>query len=138
MNAVRARERFNEPITDDVLRLAVERGRQRNVPALHARSVRYITDSMSLLIGFADESAVVLPVKNYPELASLSLAELNLKTAAATVLRAPAVGWEGRISLRFGCKCRPTMWPTGRSLAAAAQLALHDGLPPEHWRSSIL
>ena len=63
---------------------------------------------------------------------------INLKTAAAMVVRAPAAGLAGRISLRFGCKCRPTMWPTGRSLAAAPQLALHDGLPHEQWRSSIL
>lgn len=31
----------------------------------------------SLLLGFPDQSAVTLPVKNYPELASLSASELN-------------------------------------------------------------
>ena len=34
-------------------------------------------DSKSLLIGFADNSAVVLPVKNYPELAKLKRVQLE-------------------------------------------------------------
>ena len=77
MNTVVAKNRFDEPVTDEVLRRAVERGQQRRRPALHASAVRYVADSRSLRIDFADQSAVVLPVKNYPELAKLSRAELG-------------------------------------------------------------
>ena len=38
--------------------------------------MRYVPDSKSLLIGFADNSAVVLPVKNYPKLAMLKRVQL--------------------------------------------------------------
>ena len=76
MSIVTARALFDEPVTDEVLRRAVERGRQRR-PALHASAVQYEADSQSLRIGFSDLSAVVLPVKNYPELAQLSHAQLD-------------------------------------------------------------
>ena len=76
MSIVTARALFDEPVTDEVLRRAVERGRQRR-PALHASAVQYVADSQSLRIGFSDLSAVVLPVKNYPELAQLSHAQLD-------------------------------------------------------------
>ena len=76
MSIVAARPLFDQPVTDEVLRRAVERGRQRR-PALHASAVQYVADSQSLRIGFSDLSAVVLPVKNYPELAQLSHAQLD-------------------------------------------------------------
>ena len=76
MSIVTARALFDEPVTDEVLRRAVERGRQRR-PTLHASAVQYVADSQSLRIGFSDLSAVVLPVKNYPELAQLSHAQLD-------------------------------------------------------------
>lgn len=76
MSIVTARALFDEPVTDEALRRAVERGRQRR-PALHASAVQYVADSQSLRIGFSDLSAVVLPVKNYPELAQLSPAQLD-------------------------------------------------------------
>lgn len=77
MSTVVAKERFDEPVTPVVLRRAIERGEQRRHSALHASAVRYLPDSKSLLIGFADQSAVVLPVKDYPELAKLSRTELD-------------------------------------------------------------
>lgn len=75
-NAI-AKDRFDESVTDDVLRRAVDRGQQWRRPALHASAVQYLVDSQSLQIGFADRSAVILPVQNYPELAQLSRADLD-------------------------------------------------------------
>lgn len=76
MKAVQAKERFDEPVTEAVLAQAIARGRKRH-QGLHATAVQYLSTRKSLLIGFADQSAVTLPVKNYPELAELSTAELN-------------------------------------------------------------
>jgi Protein of unknown function (DUF2442) len=77
MSTVVAKKQLDEPVTTAVLRHAVERGEQRRRLVLQARTVRYLPDSRSLLIGFADDSAVVLPVKNYPELAKLKRAQLD-------------------------------------------------------------
>ena len=76
MSIVTARALFDEPVTDDVLRRAVARGHQRG-SALHASAVQYMADSQSLRIGFSDLSAVILPVKNHPELAQLSRTQLD-------------------------------------------------------------
>lgn len=75
-NAIVAKERADEPITGETLRLAIERGKRRSSPELHARTVAYLAGSKSLMIGFGDDSAVVLPIKNYPELADLKKAEI--------------------------------------------------------------
>jgi hypothetical protein len=40
-------------------------------------AVQYLPAFKSLLISFADQSAVVLPVKNYPDLAELNTTELE-------------------------------------------------------------
>ena len=76
MSIVTARTLFDEPVTDDVLRRAVAPGHQRR-SALHASAVQYMADSQSLRIGFSDLSAVILPVKNHPELAQLSRTQLD-------------------------------------------------------------
>lgn len=54
-----AQDRFDESVTASVLAKATARGRQRRHPGLHALSVAY------------------LPVKNYPELSALGVAELE-------------------------------------------------------------
>jgi len=77
MKTLKAQNRFDEPVTPAVLERAIERGRNRRAPRLHATVVQYLSSSKSLMIGFADQSAVTLPVKNYPELANLSVIELN-------------------------------------------------------------
>ncbi len=77
MKAVKAQERFDEPVTATVLEQAIVRGRERRGRELHATAVQYLPAFESLLIGFADQSAVVLPVKNYPELAELNTTELE-------------------------------------------------------------
>lgn len=80
MKTVKVRERLDEPVTAAVLEQAMERGRKRHGQGLQASTVQYLPAFESLMVGFADQSAVVLPVKNYPELAELSLAELGRLT----------------------------------------------------------
>ncbi len=57
--------------------MAIERGRQRRAAGLRATAVRYLADLKLLLVGFADDSAIALPVSNYPELKQLSRKELE-------------------------------------------------------------
>lgn len=77
MKTVKAKAGFDEPVTEQVIAQAIERGRLRRNPDLRATGVRYLPALQSLLISFADQSAVALPVKNYPELAALSLIDLK-------------------------------------------------------------
>ena len=77
MKTVKAQERFDEPVTATVLEQSIERDRNRRGKGLHATAVQYLPKFESLLSGFVDFSAVALPVKNYPELAQLSRAELD-------------------------------------------------------------
>jgi hypothetical protein len=77
MNKIKAAARLNQPVTDEVLARAIERGKGRKNSGVHATSVSYASKLQALLVGFADQSAVMLPVKNYPELRSLSSAELK-------------------------------------------------------------
>ena len=77
MKTVKAQERFDESVTATVLEQAIVRGRQQLSQGLHATAVQYLPAFKALLIGFADQSAVVLPVQNYPELAELSTTELE-------------------------------------------------------------
>ena len=76
----KARSRFNEPVTQEGLSQAIERGRQRGGEGIHAMALQYVPQLQSLLFGFADHSAVALPVRNYPELAVLGEAELQALT----------------------------------------------------------
>ena len=80
MTSLKAQTRFDEPVTQDVLTHAIERGRKRGGVGVHATSVKYVPLLKSLLVSFADHSAVALPVKNYPELAALTAADLNKLT----------------------------------------------------------
>ncbi|WP_426690153.1 DUF2442 domain-containing protein [Rhodanobacter ginsengiterrae] len=80
MSRIKATTRFDEPVTAEVLDRAIARGKQRKHAGVHATSVNYVPTLKVLLVGFADHSAVALPVRNYPELADLGAAELkNLK-----------------------------------------------------------
>lgn len=72
-----ARERAAEVVSTDVLRRVVARGKVVHRPGLQARELRYMRDLRALLIGFADKSAVLLPIRNYPELAGLDRGELE-------------------------------------------------------------
>lgn len=79
MITVKARVRDDEPVTELGLAQAVARGRRRQ-DELRAASIRYLPERQAVWLGFADQSAIVLPVANYPELAQLSVAELNALT----------------------------------------------------------
>ena len=74
---IKSQDRFAEPVTASVLAKATARGHQRRHPGLHALSVAYLPAYRSLLIGFSDQSAVLLPVRNDPELLALGVAELE-------------------------------------------------------------
>jgi hypothetical protein len=71
------KERANQPVTVSSLDAAIKRGRKRRETQLRAKTVAYLAFAKSLMIGFGDDSAVLLPIKNYPELATLS----NRRTA---------------------------------------------------------
>ena len=77
MTTVKAQTRFDEVVTQDALKQAIARGVKRGGAGVHATSVQYVSLFGSLLIGFADQSAVSLPIKNYPELAALTEGELK-------------------------------------------------------------
>ncbi|WP_455921576.1 DUF2442 domain-containing protein [Pseudomonas putida] len=77
MTTIKASDRFDQPITDDVLVKAKERGYRRRQSGMHATKVLFLEEFHSLLIGFADDSAVMLPVDKYPELTSLTRGELR-------------------------------------------------------------
>lgn len=77
MKSITAKDRFDEPVTHEVLERAIERGRLRRSKGLHATGVEYLSNLKSLLVSFADRSAIALPVGNYPELAALQTSELK-------------------------------------------------------------
>lgn len=80
MTRVKVQNGFDEPVTQVVLAQAIERGRTRGSQGVHATAVKYLPILKSLLISFADHSAVALPVRNYPELAALSTTDLGKLT----------------------------------------------------------
>lgn len=80
MNAIKAREFHDEPVTDEVLARAVEAGRERRATTPLAQQVRYLPEFAALAIVFADDVAILLPVKNYAEFAELTAAELGQVT----------------------------------------------------------
>jgi Protein of unknown function (DUF2442) len=80
MTRVKAQSGFDEPVTRMVLSRAIERGRTRGGQGVRATAVKYLPVLKSLLISFADHSAVALPVRNYPELTALSTADLGRLT----------------------------------------------------------
>lgn len=77
MKTVKAQTRFDEVVTKEVLNQAIERGSRRAGIGVRATSVQYVAILESLLVGFADQSAVCLPVKNYPEFSDLTEGELK-------------------------------------------------------------
>ncbi len=77
MTTVKAQNLFDEVVTQEVLEKAIKRGSQRVDTGVHAQQVQYVHSLQSLLIVFADQSAVSLPIKNYPELVTLQESELK-------------------------------------------------------------
>jgi hypothetical protein len=86
---VAARTRAPEPVSQAKLDEAIARGEARRKASLQARGVDYIVASRALAIRFADQSAVLLPIKNYPELAQLSsdaLASIKVGLAGSALV----------------------------------------------------
>ncbi len=77
MTKINASIQFDEPITQDVLEKAIERGRKRPLAGVRATSVQYLPQLGALLFSFLDHTAVALPVSNYSELAALDERELQ-------------------------------------------------------------
>lgn len=77
MKTIKAVERIDEVVTEQVLERAKAQGRIRTTGGLHATTLAYLPDQQLLLIGFADRCAIALPTRNYPELALLSSDELD-------------------------------------------------------------
>ena len=73
----KVKERADQPVTPTSLKAAIERGQKRRSTELQARTVAYLEGAKSLMIGFSDDSAVLLPIKNYPELIMLQKADLS-------------------------------------------------------------
>lgn len=80
MSTDNAKDRFDEPITDEVLRRATELGRHLKTLASRASTVQYRAHSQTLTLGIPDQPAVALHIQKYPELANLSPAELSRLT----------------------------------------------------------
>ena len=77
MKAMKAVELFDEVITEQGLQQAKDQGRKRRNAGLLASTVEFLPAQQALLIGFADQCAIALPIRNYPELAHLSVEDLE-------------------------------------------------------------
>lgn len=77
MKSIKAAEHHDQPVTQANLALALTQGRKRAQCSLNATSVRYVEEFQALMITLADQTAVLLPLKNYPDLADLPAAELE-------------------------------------------------------------
>src|SRR3990167_5175367 len=77
MAKTKSTRRTDMPVTAKALAQAVERGSKRNDSGIRAASLRYLPLIKSLLVVFADKTAVALPVHNYPELSKLTVAQLK-------------------------------------------------------------
>jgi hypothetical protein len=77
MKTIKAREHHDEPVTQRVLNQAIDQGRKRDTSNIQATTLRFLSDLNALAIGFSDQTALLLPVANYPELRELSVKELE-------------------------------------------------------------
>jgi hypothetical protein len=77
MKSIKAREHHDQPVTEEVLSAALAQGRKRTTSSLCAEAVRYSDEFKAVIVRFADQTAVLLPVANYPELAALTAEQLN-------------------------------------------------------------
>lgn len=74
---IKAKKRDNPPVTDEVLDQAMTLGRQRRGADAQAIQVRYLPALEAIAVVFADRTAILLPIDNYPEFTTLSTAELG-------------------------------------------------------------
>lgn len=74
---IKAKKRDNPPVTDEVLDQAMTLGRQRRGADVQAIQARYLPALEAIAVVFADRTAILLPIDNYPEFTTLSTAELG-------------------------------------------------------------
>ena len=77
MKTIKAREHDDQPVTQRVLNQAIDQGRKRNASNIQATTLRFMGDLNAVAVGFSDQTALLLPVANYPELRELSVQELG-------------------------------------------------------------
>lgn len=77
MKTIKAQELDDQPVTQRVLNQAIDQGRKRNAPNIQPTTLRFLSELNALAIGFSDQTALLLPVANYPELRELSGSELG-------------------------------------------------------------
>jgi hypothetical protein len=77
MKTIKAREDEDQPVTQQVLDQAIDQGRKRNATDIQPITLRFLSELNALAIGFSDQTALLLPVANYPELRELSVTELG-------------------------------------------------------------
>ncbi|MRW88609.1 DUF2442 domain-containing protein [Duganella sp. FT80W] len=77
MSMIKAKKIDDETVTESVLARAITKGKERRNSGLRAKGVRYLPEFKALAISFADQAAILLPVKKYSEFADLSIGELN-------------------------------------------------------------
>uniref|UniRef100_A0A7C1WV51 DUF2442 domain-containing protein n=1 Tax=Pseudomonas graminis TaxID=158627 RepID=A0A7C1WV51_9PSED len=77
MKTIKAQEFDDQPVTQRVLNQAIDQGRKRNAPNIQPTTLRFLSELNALAIGFSDQTALLLPVANYPELRELSVSELG-------------------------------------------------------------
>ena len=68
MKTIKAQELDDQPVTQRVLNQAIDQGRKRNAPNIQPTTLRFLSELNALAIGFSDQTALLLPVANYPEL----------------------------------------------------------------------
>lgn len=79
MTTIKAKERVDVPVTPAERVRAIKRGRSRG-PGFHATGVHYLPTNKLLFIELADGAGVGLSPERFPELASLSQAQLKRLT----------------------------------------------------------
>lgn len=88
MKTIPAKSDLDEVITGAVLKRAILAGQKRRLTGVHAKKIAYLVDTKSLMIEFADRSALLLPIKNYPEFSKRSekvLCRLKLGAAGSAI-----------------------------------------------------
>lgn len=77
MKTIKARDHDDQPVTQRVLNQAIDQGRKRKASNIQATTLRFMGDLNAVAVGFSDQTALLLPVANYPELRELSVEELG-------------------------------------------------------------
>lgn len=76
MTKVKARERYDEAITEHSLEQATVVDKDKRRSSLQATAVEYLEKQEVIFISFADNAGIALPIASFPELAALNSVEL--------------------------------------------------------------